>query len=80
MTSETHPVLEKFPERKQQIVRLIELDSAFADLCDDYRLVVEEISADGDGPAGEHEAVVTELVRLRGELETEIEHWLQGAA
>lgn len=65
------------------MVSLIAQNSAFSELCDDYQLVINEIGPNGDElagetPLGETNAVFTELVRLRGELATEIERWLQG--
>lgn len=73
-----HPVFLLYPDETKLIKSLLVSEANFAEICDDYCLIAEEIRKSGEESGEKNDAAFNELKRLRADLECEIKSWLFG--
>jgi len=73
-----HPILLLYPDDISSIKRLLVSETNFAEICDDYCLIVDEIRKYEETNNNKSDPTFSELNRLRADLECEIKNWLTG--
>ena len=71
MTRSKHPAVLKFPAKADRISELMRSNEEFAGICRDYAQIVGDITRKERTP-GHSSVVLTELLRLRSDLESDI--------
>ncbi len=72
MAERWNVVVQRFPEHEQRILELIDSDSDFEELCQDYENIADAIAVGTASQDGEPDAIQRELLRLRSDLEGDI--------
>lgn len=71
-----HPVFVCFPNREHGIKKLIAENPEFLEVCEDYKTILDEMAAGLLPEENTSQPVLSELRRLKSELEVDIQYWL----
>jgi hypothetical protein len=71
-----HPVFICFPSHKHSIIKLLVENSDFREICEDYKTVIYEIATETLPEGNTSQPVLNELLRLKSDLEADIQRWL----
>lgn len=72
-----HPIFSYFPDRERSIKKLMAENLDFCEVCEDYKTVLDEITTETLPEENISQPVLNELLRLKSNLEADIQTWLE---